>query len=101
MKKDYIFNFDKFEKALVELDKGKELNNTEIEAHRIIATISDYIDCESDFLNNITEEGVSKAMEMMWEQNRGLLYGMYAASRSLSVTSDAKTMKRITTEDLF
>lgn len=95
---NYKFNFDKFEKSLQET---VELNENERMAHYILETISAYIDCETNFFFNITQEQISIAMEMLYRDDFKSLKSMIMAEGAISLTSNLKSNKKSSKEDLF
>lgn len=94
----YKFDFNKFEESLKTING---VDDNERMAYHILETISPYIDCETNFFLSITEEQISIAMDLLHNNDSEKLKAMIIAEGVVSLTSNLKSIKKSTKEDLF
>lgn len=97
----HTFNLNTFNDNLNNINPDKELTDIKVNVHKLISTISDYIDCEAQLINNLTEETVEHAMAIVFEEGHAELHSMLAASRMRSLTKNTRSNRKISQADLF
>lgn len=80
------------------VDNTKEMTEYSEGAYNVIAEIVDYCDCYASFINEVPEEYIDEAIELLNEEN---MEQVAACAKLFGLLEDAKNGFAPTSADLF